>query len=62
MLRPLVYALLIYFLLLAMMAYGHVAQFYYWITACSASTFFGALMGNLFGGIHLHEQHSDDPY
>jgi hypothetical protein len=59
MLRPLIYGLVIYFVLLAMMAYGHVDRFYYWIGICSASTFFGALMGNLFGGVHLRELHDD---
>ncbi|MGR9107357.1 MAG: hypothetical protein ACU843_10560 [Gammaproteobacteria bacterium] len=62
MLRSLVYALLIYFLLLAMMVYGHIDRFYYWIALCSASTFFGALMGNLFGAVHLSELQHDDSF
>ncbi|MGH8550610.1 MAG: hypothetical protein ACRERU_18810 [Methylococcales bacterium] len=61
MLRPLIYALLIYVVLLAMMAYGHVDRFYFWIGMCSASSFFGVLMGNLFGGVHLREL-QDNPY
>ncbi|MCI0654121.1 MAG: hypothetical protein L0Y38_06290 [Methylococcaceae bacterium] len=59
MLRFLVYALLIYFGLLAMMAYGHVDRLYYWIAVYSASSFFGLVMGNLFGGIDLRELQDD---
>lgn len=60
MLRPLVYALIIYFGLLAMMAYGRLDHFYYWIVACSLSSFLGMMMGNLFGGIHLREMENDE--
>lgn len=61
MLRSLCYVLLIYFVLLAMLAYGHVDRFFYWIGVCTAATFAGAFMGNLFGEIHLREQ-EDDSY
>ena len=61
MLRSLIYALLIYMVLLAMLAYGHVDRFFYWIGVCSAATFAGAFIGNMFGEIHLREQ-EHDPY
>ena len=59
MLRPLVYALIIYFIFLALFAYSHVDRFLYWISVCALSTFFGVLIGNLFGGIHYRELQDD---
>ncbi|MGR9106159.1 MAG: hypothetical protein ACU843_04420 [Gammaproteobacteria bacterium] len=59
MLRPLVYALIIYFVLLAMMAYGLVDHFVYWLGICGTAAAFGAVMGTLFGAVHMREQHDE---
>ena len=56
--RLVIYGLIIYFTLLALMAVG-AHHFYYWMLACSLSTLFGGAMGNLFGAVHLREVEDD---
>ena len=58
--RRILYGLIIYFALLALMAVG-ANHFYYWMLVCSLSTMFGGAVGNLFGMVHLREL-KDDRY
>lgn len=61
MIRSICYFLIIYFVFLALLAYGQVDRFFYWIGVCSAATFAGGFVGTMFGELHLREQESE-PY